>query len=252
MIKAHATTKKEVKRRFGLRAEWPNEFPLKERLVCRKIPHLLFEGTEEYEIEIFRQILAAFFLLVTTFFIICFSANPAYSNEPEEKLYSLNIYTGQMTTNSFGTLLIHCYDPDFKNSYLTAVTLARRIGSYKKMASFELEGQIVKHFNMQNHWEINALITARWEEFPWDKYVDTSFAFGLGGSYATAKPEIEILVEGNTSRFLVYFTYELALGLPEYPDVALIIRIHHRSGAWGLVADEGGSNTPCIGLKYRF
>jgi hypothetical protein len=46
--------------------------------------------------------------------------------------------------------------------------------------------------------------------------------------------------------------YELALGLPEYPNIALIIRIHHRSGVWGLVAGKGGSNTPCIGLKYRF
>jgi hypothetical protein len=227
-------------------------FPLKQRLLSRNIPDVLFEGTEEYEKEIVRHIIAAFFLLVTTFFIIGFSANPAYSNAQEEKLYSLNIYAGQMTTNRIGSLLIHFYDPDFKNSYLTAVTLARRIGTYKNMASFEVEGQVVKHFNIQNHWEINALITARWEEFPWDKYVDTSFAFGVGGSYATAEPEIEILRSNATSRFLVYWMTELALGLPEYPDTALIIRIHHRSGAWGLVADKGGSNTPCIGLKYRF
>ena len=241
-----------MERRFMLQAAWPNEFPFKERLVSRNIPNLLIEGTEEYEEKIFRQILAAFFMLVTTIFIIGFSANPAYSNEQEEKLYSLNIYAGQMTTDGIGSLLIHFYDPDFKNSYLTAVTLARRIGRYKKMASFEVEGQVVKHFNIQDNWEINALIIARWEEFPWDKYVDTSFAFGIGGSYATAEPEVEIMADGATSRFLVYLAYELALGLPEYPNIALIIRIHHRSGAWGLVAGKGGSNTPCIGLKYRF
>jgi hypothetical protein len=241
-----------MERRFRLQAAWPNVFPFKERLVSRIIPNLLVEGTEECEEDIFRQILTAFFMLVTTLFIIGFSANPAYSNEPEEKLYSLNIYAGQITTNGIGSLLIHFYDPDFKNSYLTAVTLARRIGTYKKMASFEVEGQVVKHFKMQNHWEINALIIARWEAFPWDKYVDTSFALGLGGSYATAEPEVEILIDGATSRFLVYGMTELTLGLPEYPNIALIIRIHHRSGAWGLVTEKGGSNTPCIGLKYRF
>ena len=133
-----------------MQAAWPNEIPFKERLVSRNISTLLIEGTDEYEEEIFRQILAAFFILVTTIFIIGFSANPAYSNEPEEKLYSLNIYAGQMTTDGIGRLLIHFYDPDFKNSYLTAVTLARRIGTYKKMASFEVEGQVVKHFNIQD------------------------------------------------------------------------------------------------------
>lgn len=223
-----------------------------ECLVNKKNPDLLFEGTGGYEKEIFRQIIAVFFLLATTCLIIGFSANPACSNEKDEKLYSLNIYAGQMTTDGIGTLLIHCYDPDFKNSYLTAVTLARRIGTYKKLASFEVEGQVVKHFNIQNHWEINALIAARWEEFPWDKYVETSFAFGIGGSYATAEPEVEIMEDGATSRFLAYWMTELALGLPEYPNIALILRIHHRSGVWGLIADKGGSNTPCIGLKYRF
>jgi hypothetical protein len=241
-----------MERRFRLLASWPNKFPFEERIVSSNIPNRLVEGTEEYEEDIFRQILAVFFMLATTIFIIGFSANPAYSNDPEEKLYSLNIYAGQMTTDGIGSLLIHFYDPDFKNSYLTAVALARRIGTYKKMASFEVEGQVVKHFNIQDHWEINALIIARWEAFPWDKYVDTSFAFGVGGSYATAEPEVEILANGATSRFLVYLAYELALGLPEYPNIALIIRIHHRSGAWGLVADKAGSNTPCIGLKYRF
>ena len=119
-----------------MQAAWPNEFPFKERLVNRNIPNLLVERTEEYEEAIFRQILAAFFMLVTTLFIIGFSAEPAYSNEPEEKLYSLNIYAGQMTTNGIISLLSHIDDPDFKNSYLTAVTLARRIGTYKKNGQF--------------------------------------------------------------------------------------------------------------------
>lgn len=45
---------------------------------------------------------------------------------------------------------------------------------------------------------------------------------------------------------------ELALGLPQYPQIALISRIHHRSEAYGLLANEGGSNALAIGLKYRF
>jgi hypothetical protein len=37
-----------------------------------------------------------------------------------------------------------------------------------------------------------------------------------------------------------------------YPRVALITRIHHRSNAFGLISDEGGSNALAFGLKWRF
>ena len=51
---------------------------------------------------------------------------------------------------------------------------------------------------------------------------------------------------------MIYWMLELALGLPDYPRVALITRIHHRSDAFGLIADEGGSNALAFGLKWRF
>ncbi len=44
---------------------------------------------------------------------------------------------------------------------------------------------------------------------------------------------------------------ELDIG-PLDKNWSALIRIHHRSGAFGLVADEGGSNALVIGLKQRF
>jgi len=192
------------------------------------------------------------FTLSILMIIICFSFTFAHANEAEEKPYYLNIFAGQMTTNNWENFFGVGEALDFKNSYFIAAGLAKRIGAYKKMASFEIEGQAVKHFNIQNHWELNALVTARWDAFWWDKYIDTSLAFGLGPSYATAEPEIEILNDGTTSKWLAYWMIELTLGLPEYSHVALITRLHHRSNAYGLFADKGGSNALAIGLKYRF
>ena len=167
-----------------------------------------------------------------------------------EHLYALNLYAGRLTSNHweefFGSEL------DFKDSYLVTAALARRIGAYGDKASFEIEGQIVKHFNIQTHWELNALVAARWEAFWWDDVLDTSVAFGLGPSYATDEPEIETEINGNASQFLICWMLELALGLPDHPRVALITRIHHRSDAFGLIADGGGSNALAMGLKWRF
>ena len=167
-----------------------------------------------------------------------------------EHLYALNLYAGRLTSNNWEEFFTS--ELDFKDSYLVTAALARRIGGYGDKASFEIEGQIVKHFNIQTHWELNALVAARWEAFWWDDVLDTSVAFGLGPSFASDEPEIETENDGNTSRLMIYWMLELALGLPDYPRVALITRIHHRSDAFGLIADGGGSNALAVGLKWRF
>jgi hypothetical protein len=164
-----------------------------------------------------------------------------------ERLYALNVYVGRLTSNRWGDFFIPGERFAFKDSYLLTAALARRIGTYGNKASFEIEGQVVKHFKGQEHWEFNALLAARWEAFWWDEHLDTSLAFGLGPSIATEKPVVE-----SEGQYLVYWMIELALGLPEYPQTAFITRIHHRSNAFGLVGDEGGSNSLALGLKYRF
>jgi hypothetical protein len=45
---------------------------------------------------------------------------------------------------------------------------------------------------------------------------------------------------------------ELEVTLPSHPNMAVITRIHHRSNAFGTVADEGTSNALAFGLKFRF
>ena len=166
--------------------------------------------------------------------------------------YALNIYGGRMTDNSIDDFVDNIPGLDFEDSYLLTLALARRIATIGELASCEVEGQIVKHFDQQDHWEFNALLTARWEAFSWDKYLDTSFAVGAGPSYATHVPEIEVQRSGGSERLQVYMMVELELTLSSHPNVAVITRVHHRSNAFGTVADEGTSNALAFGLKFRF
>ena len=189
----------------------------------------------------FCLIPAVLFVLLGTFGV---AVSPSWA---DERIYALNVYVGRLTSNNWGEFFIPGEAVVFRDSYLLTAALARRIGTYGDKASFEIEGQVVKHFNGQEHWEFNALVAARWEAFPWDDHIDTSLAFGLGPSFATEKPVVES--EGQN---LVYWMIELALSLPEYPQTAVISRIHHRSNAFGFVGDEGGSNSLALGLKYRF
>ncbi len=171
--------------------------------------------------------------------------------QAEEPVNAIGLYGAQLTSNNW---------EDFfsgetlrkQNSYLLALVLARRIDRYRDLACFEIEGQLVKHFSRQNHLELNGLATLRWEAFWWDQLLDTSLAFGLGLSYATDKPEVEIQNDGGTSRLLIYWMLELAFALPARPQLELLTRIHHRSNGFGHVAEAGGSNALALGLRYRF
>lgn len=194
-----------------------------------------------------KSILIISFLLL--YALPCSAETRALEDRP---LYSLSVYGGQMTDNSVDDFFDSFWDIDYEDSYLIALALARRIGTYDELASFEVEGQVVKHFDWQDHWEFNALLTARWEAFPWDRYLDTSFAVGTGPSYATSVPEVEIERSGESEHLQAYMLVELELVLPSHPNVAFITRIHHRSNAFGLVAEDGSSNVLALGFKFKF
>jgi len=146
------------------------------------------------------------------------------------------------------------YSPDFETSYyFIALAVSRRIYSFTKNLDLELEGQGVKHMGNQHHWEFNGLFTLRWLTFPWNKYIDTTFAIGDGLSYATKTPKLEAEQHDNTSLFLNYLMLELTFALPETPKWSLVVRLHHRSGIRGIFDDvEGASNALGMGLKYKF
>ena len=137
------------------------------------------------------------------------------------------------------------------NDYLAVAALARRFWHYKKYISFEVEGQIGKHFNNDSFWEFNGVIIGRWHAFPWNKYLNTSFAVGDGFSYYTEVSKVEKEDDEDAQRTLNYLLFELALGLPQYPRWDLVVRIHHRSSIFGLYG-AGGSNYVCGGIKFSF
>jgi hypothetical protein len=162
------------------------------------------------------------------------------------------------------------------------LAVGKEFWRYHDYVAFELEGQVAKYFGgytfecdsdecmrlppeqrarkTQDHAEINAAVVLRWLHFPWDRYIDTSFAIGEGLSYATSVPAAEenmhyetFDVEYETSNLLNYLMFELALSLPGNQSWSLVGRIHHRSSIFGLLADsQSGSNTLCVGLRYDF
>jgi hypothetical protein len=165
--------------------------------------------------------------------------------------YALAIYAGRLTKEKWEQSILP--DAEFADATIVVAagswTVAR---FFDDKLSCELEAQVGKYFGNQDHWEFNLpIIGFRWHRFPWDRYVATSFAWGIGPSYATEIPPIEIETSGSSSQWLIYWYGELTLGLPAAAWEALL-RLHHRSDGFGTVAEDGGSNTVCGGIRYRF
>ncbi len=100
-------------------------------------------------------------------------------------------------------------------------------------------------------YEFNPYIIFRWANYPWNHYVNTSLALAEGVSYDSSVSYMERRGNDNFKRLINYLMFELTLSAPSKPDLQLVLRVHHRSGAYGLYqADNTGSNDIGIGIRY--
>lgn len=190
---------------------------------------------------LFRFIAA--FLMVLSLGWPCLAAS--------ENEWFVSTYGGKDTENSIDDLISG--DHKFEDSKFLVVALGKNLTIYKELIAIEAEGQVAKHWGYQDHFELNGDVVFRWLPFPWDDYLDTSFAVGEGLSYATQNPEIEKDKNGKTSKLLNYLAFEIAFEVPGVTGWSLFTRLHHRSGVFGLFNGvSGGSNALGVGIKYSW
>jgi hypothetical protein len=169
--------------------------------------------------------------------------------------YAMTIYRGEYTDNGLLDEILLFKDIKFEDSYLVAIALSKEFDWPTNNRHWEYEGQLVKHFDAQEHWEVNALFNHRWKNYRWDNIVKTTFAIGSGISYATQIPPLEVASHTNSgaSKTLIYLLLEATFQLPTQNDWAFVARIHHRSGLFRLINDvKGGSNNISFGVKWYF
>ena len=190
--------------------------------------------------------LSALAVIFLNFILV--SSSMAQNNQRD---WGLTLYLGRLTDATLHQTAT--FDFSFENAYFIDLALSRRLYTFRDYFSIEIEGQVAKHFGDQHQWEFNGVAYFRWLPFPWDAYLDTSFAAGAGLSYATSVPEIEETNHDKATQFLGALMFEFAFSLPRVPQWSLITRLHHRSGAGGLFSGvHGASNAWGIGLRYSF
>ena len=176
---------------------------------------------------------------------------------------AMSVHFGLLTTQAFSEL--YAGPHQFVNADMVALSLSRELFSVGDLFNvrqlrplkFEIEGTTALHWGTwhSDHVfvEFAASFNIRWHQFPWNKYVLTTAGFGEGVSFATEKPSYETEINNMTSQWLNFLMFDMTFALPDYPNWALQLRLHHRSGIFGLINNiSGGANFFTAGLKYTF
>lgn len=174
---------------------------------------------------------------------------------PKGKLNAIAIYWGKTTENAF---LEHLYQPwelRFVDSKLIALAYSRRVKSWGKHLHLELEANVSYRYGEDNLWEFAGAAMLRYDGFPWNDTIYTTIGYApFGPSWVTDIPRQEDRPMGRaTSKFLNFMVPEITLAPPGNSNLEFLLRIHHRSGFFGLFRGvTGASNIVSVGLRYRY
>ena len=141
--------------------------------------------------------------------------------------------------------------------YVLAASVSRTLFRWKKHFYLEAEALVVKHYMRYDPKEFEEFVIdfpLRVRHFPWDEYVRTTLAIGEGMSYCTKRPpNPDQGYENPDPKLLNYLMFEISLGVPAFPQADLFMRIHHRSGIFGLMGHpDVGANYYAYGLRVNF
>ena len=175
--------------------------------------------------------------------------------------WSVTAWGGQMIDTAFGDTFL--FDGDMRPEAVLGIGLQRRIWRAGPL-SLELEADLFSHIAQQQRGSKYNQST------PYAKVPSQSFAEGVVGigarlwvqpwlsvsflegiSYNTDVSLYEKTFRENYSKLLNYLGFEVEAAVS--PDVSLVGRIHHRSGAFGTFNGvTEGSNAYLLGLRYRW
>lgn len=182
-------------------------------------------------------------------------APPAAPPAPKGRVW-FGVYGGVLNPGALHEVLFMPWQTSFKPSYLAAANLTYVIHEFSALPlSVELDAVVAKRFGPDDEWDFGVVPMFRWKSFPWNDYLYTNLRAGpFGASYTTGISNFERFNSGNRkgSQFLNFLVPELTFSSGPDANWEAFIRVHHRSGIYGLINGVyGGSNYVSLGYRWR-
>jgi hypothetical protein len=177
-----------------------------------------------------------------------------WASETADTPYAIAVFGGAGTERNFTDTLENFHSYESSSDSLVAIAASQEIAWFRDQLSIEGEVMYGFHFGREEYHEIGVALYARWHDFPWNDYVLTTFAVGMGPSYTTEFPMLETQDDPtNRSRTLNQFNLELTVAPPDDPSTSVMLRLQHRSGMFGMFGGvSDASNFLTIGLRQEF
>ena len=130
------------------------------------------------------------------------------------------------------------------------IGVADRFGYYKVCCDPTVKTSEVNHAG-----ELWGGVSLRYEGITLFNTLRISPGF-VGGLSAITNPigqEGLRQTDGKSAKLLFYLGFEAAFSLPQYPNAEVVLRLHHRSGAYGTLGGlKEGNNATVVGFRQRF
>jgi hypothetical protein len=174
--------------------------------------------------------------------LLCGLAAPA-SRVAAQDLWSVSLYGGPTTdtiTTQIASGHLHIIGG------MGGLALNHHLADLGSGFSLMLEGQATQYFTHDAYQTVSLGAGVSFNRFPWS--TPTTLAVYLGPSYAFGPPP----VEGRPHPWLNYVSAEYAMQIPHTDNLDWVLRLYHRSGAWGLYARSVDQGTMVgVGLRLR-
>ncbi|MDF3820730.1 hypothetical protein P3G55_12505 [Leptospira sp. 96542] len=192
--------------------------------------------------------------------ILCLvSVKPIFSSPIPKDNWHLVFYGGIFTETDLLPIVLR-QKTEYQKSYIGTLGLYRPLDYKLRFIDFGFEGNITKHFGTMNHWEFNAFYIAKIDRIAGSPF---GISIGEGLSLASENPKLENKAKGyyldglqkdaiESRALLNYLMVEVSSYLPFEHKTELFLRVHHRSGIFGLYCPPDpncGSNFISYGFR---
>ncbi len=170
------------------------------------------------------------------------------------------VFAGKSVNSNVQDIFFKAISPtawDYGAGGIVGATFTRRIATVFHAFDIEAEIGAAKRFGDQHEGEFWGAMYVRFTAFPWNNFIYTTLGLSTGVNYATGISDFEKAHSGlnppEGTQIQHYFSPELTFALPDRRERQLVLRLHHRSGAYGIVSGAAsGSTYLSVGLRAWF
>jgi hypothetical protein len=142
-----------------------------------------------------------------------------------------------------------------ENNYMVGAVLHRHIADLPWYFVFGAEVGVAGRFGEREAVEAFTALNLRFWGLRFGNWV--TIAPGLSAGFSVVSDTLGVerqreIVRGGNATLLFYLQPEISLMFHQWPGTELVLRLHHRSGAYGTLGKmHDGANVHTIGLRWR-